>query len=223
VREVVLGREGILDALGEGVVHVGTSTVSYQLAGELARIHAERGRAYVSAPVLGRPEAAASGQLFVLAGGEEQARRRCRVLFDAIGQGTFEFPDAARASLAKIVTNLMLAGIIELLGEVMALAEKGGIAPDGVVRFLTGTLLGCPAIEGYGRRIAAGKFEPAGFRMALGFKDVELALAAGDDLRVPLPAASVVRDHILTALARGLERFDWSGLTSTVRLEAGLS
>jgi len=117
----------------------------------------------------------------------------------------------------------MLGGIIELLGEVMALGEKGGVPPGRVLELLTGTVLGCPAIEGYGRRIAEGKFEPAGFRMALGLKDVELALAAGDDLRVPLPAANVVRDHALAALARGLERLDWSGLTSTLRLEAGLT
>jgi 3-hydroxyisobutyrate dehydrogenase-like beta-hydroxyacid dehydrogenase len=171
---------------------------------------------------LGRPDAAASGRLFVLAGGEERARQRCRALFEAIGQGTFDFAEAPLANLAKIVANLMLAGIIELLGEVMALGEKGGIPPGRVVDLLTGTLFGCPAVAGYGRRIAAGSFEPAGFHMALGLKDVELALAAGDDLRVPLPAANVVRDHMLAALARGLERFDWSGLTTVARAEAGL-
>jgi 3-hydroxyisobutyrate dehydrogenase-like beta-hydroxyacid dehydrogenase len=139
VREVVLGRDGVLDGLGEDAVHVGASTISY-----------------------------------------------------------------------------------ELLGEVKALGEKGGIAPGRVVDLLTGTLFGCPAVEGYGRRIAAGSFEPAGFRMALGLKDVELALAAGDNLRVPLPAASVVRDHMLAALARGLEHLDWSGLATVARAEAGL-
>jgi 3-hydroxyisobutyrate dehydrogenase-like beta-hydroxyacid dehydrogenase len=222
VRAVVLGRDGLLDGLGEGAVHVGTSTISYQLAGELARIHAERGRAYVAAPVLGRPDAAASGRLFVLAGGEERARQRCRALFDAISQGSFDFADAPRANLAKLVANMMIGGIIELLGEVMALGEKGGIPPGRVLDLLTGTLFGCPAIEGYGRRIAERSFEPAGFPMALGLKDVELALAAGHDLTVPLPAANVVRDHMLAALARGLQRFDWSGLTAASRAEAGL-
>jgi 3-hydroxyisobutyrate dehydrogenase-like beta-hydroxyacid dehydrogenase len=222
VREVVSGKDGILDGLGEDAVHVGASTISYELAGELARIHAERGRTYVSAAVLGRPDAAASGRLFVLAGGEAGALERCRALFGAIGQGTFDFADAPRANLAKIVANLMFAGIIELLGEVMALGEKGGIPPGRIVDVLTGTVFGCPAVEGYGRRIAEGAFEPAGFRMALGLKDVELALAAGDALRVPLGTANVVRDHMLAALARGLESFDWSGLTTVVRAESGL-
>ncbi len=222
VRAVVWGDDGVLGALAAGAVHVGTSTISHALAGELARAHAERGRAWVAAPVLGRPDAAARGELFVFAGGDEEARRRARPLFEVIAQRTFELPAAAQANVAKILANLMLAGTIELLGEVLALGEKGGLAPDRTVELLTSTLFGCPAIEGYARRIAGQTFEPAGFRMALGLKDVELALALGDELRVPLPAANVVRDHILAALARGLERLDWSGLATVSRLEAGL-
>jgi 3-hydroxyisobutyrate dehydrogenase-like beta-hydroxyacid dehydrogenase len=223
VRQVVFGQGGVLEGLGEAAVHVGTSTVSHQFARELARIHAERGRNYVSAPVVGRPEAAAKGTLFVFAGGEERARQACRSLFDAIAQRVFDFPEAPQANLAKILVNFMIAGIIELLGEVIALGEKGNIAPARTIELLTGTLFNCPAIDGYGRRIAEGKFEPAGFRLPLGLKDVELALALGDELRIPLPAANIVRDHMLAALAAGMERLDWSALTTVVRAEAGLA
>ena len=222
VRAVVYGEDGILRALDENAVHVGTSTISHALAGELVSAHDERGRAYVSAPVLGRPDAARSGALYVLAGGRDEARRRARPLFEMIGQRTFELPDAAHANVAKILANLMLGGTIELLGEVLALGEKGGLAPERTADILTSTLFACPAIEGYARRIAGRSFEPAGFRMALGLKDVELALALGDELRVPLPAANVVRDHMLATLARGLDRLDWSGLAMATRFDAGL-
>jgi 3-hydroxyisobutyrate dehydrogenase-like beta-hydroxyacid dehydrogenase len=116
----------------------------------------------------------------------------------------------------------MLSGTFALLGEIMALGEKGGVAPSRVVELLTGTLFGCPAIDNYANRIAKGEFEPAGFRMPLGFKDVELALAAGRHLRVPLPSASVVRDQFITALAHGHEQLDWSALTLASRLMAAL-
>jgi 3-hydroxyisobutyrate dehydrogenase-like beta-hydroxyacid dehydrogenase len=223
VRAVVLEDDGILGALDAGAVHVGTSTVSHELGATLARIHAERGRAYVSAPVMGRPDAASAGKLFVLAGGEAEAVARCRPLFEALGRRTFDFREPAQANLAKICANLMLAGTIELLGEVTALGEKGGIDSGRIVHLLTETLFGCQAVEGYGKLIAEGRFEPAGFRMALGLKDVDLALGAGDELRTPLPAANVVRDHLLAALAAGLERLDWAGLTRVVRTEAGLT
>lgn len=222
VRAVVCGDRGILQAMREDAVHVGTSTISHRLGGELARAHGQHQRAYVSAPVMGRPEAAATGKLFVLPGGDQQARDRARPLFDAIAQGRFDFPEAAQANLAKILANLMLAGTLELLGEVFTLGEKGGIAPARTLELLTGTLFGCPAVESYGRRIVERQFEPAGFRLALGLKDVELALAAGDDVQTPLPAANVVRDHFLTALAEGLGGLDWSGITKVVRAEAGL-
>jgi 3-hydroxyisobutyrate dehydrogenase-like beta-hydroxyacid dehydrogenase len=147
---------------------------------------------------------------------------RAQPLFAALGQRTFALDTAARANLAKIVCNLMLGGVIELLGEALALGEKGGLPRARTVEILTGTLFGCPAVEGYGRRIAAGQFEPAGFAMALGLKDIDLALALGDGLGVPLPSAGVVRAHLLTALARGRDRLDWSGLAAVALEEAGL-
>jgi 3-hydroxyisobutyrate dehydrogenase-like beta-hydroxyacid dehydrogenase len=223
VSEVLLGERGLLQGLDDGAVHVGTSTISHALATTLVRIHAEHRRPYLSAPVVGRPEAAANGQLVMLAGGEESLHECCRPLFDDLARRVVRFSNAPTANLAKIVVNTMIGGTIELLGEVMALGEKGGIAPSDTVDLLIGTLFDCPAVATYGRRIAAEQFEPAGFRLALGLKDLELALSAGDELRAPLPAANVVRDHLLAAMATGREDIDWSGLTTVVRAEAGLS
>ncbi len=223
VREVALGARGILAGLGAGAVHVGTSTISRGLSEELARAHAARGRSYLAATVLGRSDAARAGRLFVFAGGDDAARERARPALEALGQRTLPFADAAQAALAKILVNLMLAGTIELLGEVLALGEKGGIDPARTASLLADTLFGCPAIAGYGERIAARAFTPAGFAMPLGLKDVELALSTGGELRVPLPAASVVRDHLLAALARGLADHDWSALTTAERAAAGLA
>ena len=223
VREVVLRPGGVLDSLNPDSVHLGTSTISHGFARELARSHAERGRSYLSTPVLGRPEAVGRGELFVLAGGDAALRRKASEITGALGRETIEFEEPEQANLAKILCNFMIAGTIELLGELFVLGEKGGIPSARTLSLLTGTLFGSPAVNGYGERIAQQAFEPPGFRMQLGLKDAALALAAGDELRTPLPIASILRDRYLSALATGLEGLDWSGLTRSVRAQAGLS
>jgi len=222
VEEVVLGADGVLAGLGAGAIHVGTSTISYALATRLGEAHAARGTHFVAAPVLGRPDAAAQGQLWLLTGGDAGAVARCQPVLAAIGRGQVHLGSAPQAALGKIVANFMIAGTIELLGEATALAAKGGIPPADLVGMLTGTLFGSPIVSGYCARIAGGAYEPAGFRMALGLKDVELALSAGRDLRAPLPVAGVVREHIVEALARGRESWDWAGIAGVIHQAAGL-
>jgi 3-hydroxyisobutyrate dehydrogenase-like beta-hydroxyacid dehydrogenase len=109
---------------------------------------------------------------------------------------------------------------IELLAEATTLGQKGGVAPEALVDLLTKTLFDSPVVKGYGGRIAAGQFRPPGFAVPLGLKDVELALQASHDLQAPLPAASLARDHLLGALARGRGDWDWAALATAVR-EAG--
>jgi 3-hydroxyisobutyrate dehydrogenase-like beta-hydroxyacid dehydrogenase len=223
VRAVVLGADGVLAGLGDGAVHVSTSTISPPLMRALADAHAANGRAFVASPVLGRPDAAARGELSLLIGGDDAAVSRAQPVLDVLGRAKLRIGDPFQASLVKIVANFMIAGTIELLAEATTLGEKAGIAPATLVGALSETLLGSPALKTYGARIAAAEYEPAGFAVPLGLKDVELALAAGRELRVPLPAVGVVRDHLIAALARGREAWDWSALASVVREDAGLS
>jgi 3-hydroxyisobutyrate dehydrogenase-like beta-hydroxyacid dehydrogenase len=222
VRDVVLGQGGLLGGLGAESVHVGTSTISVRLARELASAHASAGRAFVAAPVLGRPEAAGRGELWILTGGEAQALARAKPALDVLGQGQIHLGDPVQALLGKILANFMIAGTLELLGEATTLAEKGGIAPADLVNMLAGTVFGSPIVKGYGPRMAAREFQPAGFTVPLGLKDVELALEAGHDLCAPLPVAAIARDHLLAALARGRSDWDWSALVTSIRQSAGL-
>jgi 3-hydroxyisobutyrate dehydrogenase-like beta-hydroxyacid dehydrogenase len=222
VREVVLGPDGVLDGMDAEAIHVGASTISHRLAGALAEAHAGRGRRFVAAPVLGRPDAAEAGQLWILTGGDAEVIARCQPLFVALGQGQKHLGDPARAMLGKICVNFVTAGLIELLGEASALAEKGGIPPAHLMQLFTGTLLGAPVMKTYGARIAAGDYSNAGFRMPLGLKDLDLALASGEELRVPLPVGDVVHGHMLEALAHGREGWDWSAIAAVAREAAGL-
>ena len=153
--------------------------------------------------MLGRLDVAARGELWILTGGEDAALARATPAFACLAQGQVHVGPPQQAILAKLLANFMIAGTIELFAEATTLGEKGGIGPAALIDLLTKTLFGSPIVKGYGGRIASGQFRPAGFAVPLGLKDVELALEAAHDLRAPLPSASLARDHLIGALARG--------------------
>lgn len=222
VEEVVYGGAGVLASLAKGAVHVSSSTISVALSRRLAADHKAAGQRYVAAPVFGRPEMAATGQLFVIAAGQADAVATATPVFDAVGQRTFpvsEKPESA--NLVKLSGNFLIASVIETLGEAMALVAKGGIDQKLYLDILTSTLFNAPVYKTYGALIAEKKFEPAGFAAPLGQKDIRLALAAAEELRVPMPVASLLRDRFLTLLAHGGEALDWSAIGALAAADAG--
>jgi 3-hydroxyisobutyrate dehydrogenase-like beta-hydroxyacid dehydrogenase len=223
VEAVFFGAGNGLAALGQGAVHISMSTISVALSDRLAEAHRNAGQSYVAAPVFGRPEAAAAAKLFVVAAGPEAQLTRCQPLFDAIGQRTFVIGHKpSSANLVKLSGNFLLAAMIECLGEAFALVRKGGIEPHRYLEILTNTLFSAPAYKTYGTIIANQQYEPAGFKMSLGLKDIRLALAAADALATPMPVASLVHDHFLAGVAQGAGDSDWSGLARLAAVNAGL-
>lgn len=224
VEDLVLGPGRILAALPAGAVHISMSTISVDLSRRLAAAHRERRQQYVAAPVFGRPEAAAAAKLFIVAAGPRAEVERCRPLFDAMGQKTFfigEEPPAA--NLFKLSGNFMITVVIESLAETFALIRKSGIDHHKFLEVMTETLFAAPIYRNYGAIIAHEKFEPAGFRMPLGLKDNRLVLAAAEEVSVPMPLASLVRDRFLAAMAEGSADSDWSAIARISYQEAGLT
>jgi 3-hydroxyisobutyrate dehydrogenase-like beta-hydroxyacid dehydrogenase len=216
------GDAGILGNLGKNSIHISSSTISVALADKLSSDHAALGQRFVAAPVFGRPEAAVAAKLFVVAAGAPDAVEACTPLLDAIGQKTFRFGDKpSAANLIKLSGNFLIASVLESLSEALALVGKAGIDQRQYLDFLTSTLFVAPVYKTYGSLIIEKKFQPAGFAAPLGLKDVRLALAAGETLRVPLPLASLIRDRFLTLLARGGERLDWSAISQVAAEDSG--
>ena len=222
VEAVTFGDGGILASLAAGSVHVSSSTISVALSERLTAAHADAGQGFVAAPVFGRPEAAAAAKLFVVAAGAPATLQTVSPAFDAIGQRTFVVSEEPKAAnLVKLSGNFLIASVIESLGEAMALVDKAGVDKQEYLEILTSTLFGAPVYKTYGGLVARGEFEPAGFAAALGLKDVRLVLAAGEDLQVSLPIASLLRDRFLTLLANGGAHLDWSAIGSLAAWEAG--
>lgn len=222
VEAVTLGAGGIVESLREDAVHVSASTISVALAERLAAAHADAAQAFVSAPVFGRPEAAAAAKLFIVAAGPADRITALQPVFDALGQRTFVVSgDPKIANLVKLSGNFLIASVIESLGEAMALVGKAGVDKRDFLELLTSTLFDAPAYRVYGGLLADEQFEPAGFAAHLGLKDARLMLAAGEQLEVPLPIASLIRDRFLTLLAGGGRDLDWAALGAVATWEAG--
>jgi 3-hydroxyisobutyrate dehydrogenase-like beta-hydroxyacid dehydrogenase len=223
VESVVLGPDGVLENLKPGAIHVSCSTVSVSLSVQLSQAHGQRQQGYISAPVFGRPDAAAAGKLYMVVAGKPDLIEKVQPLFDALGQRTFIVSDhPEKANLVKLSGNFLIATVIESLGEAMALVEKGGVDRHQYLDLLTSSLFSAPVYKNYGAMIANRNFEPAGFAAHLGQKDMRLALAAAEDLKVPLPFASILRDRFLDLAAHGGENLDWSAVGSLAAKNAGI-
>jgi 3-hydroxyisobutyrate dehydrogenase-like beta-hydroxyacid dehydrogenase len=207
---IVFGKGGILASLKKGAAHISSSTISVALSKRLAAAHTDAGQHYLAAPVFGRPDAAASGKLFVVVGGEPKLVDTYMPLFKDLGQKTFVM--SGKAENAN-----------QSLGEALALIGKAGLDQQQYLDLLTSTLFDAPVYKTYGRLIVEGRFEPAGFAAPLGQKDIRLTLAAAETLNVPLPLASLLRDRFLTLLARGGETLDWSAIGQLAAHDSGLA
>lgn len=204
---------GALEAMKPGSVHINMATVSVACARDLERRHHDKGVRYFAAPVLGRVNVAEAGQLNILAAGDPDTLRDVQPLFDILGQKTWMFGDRPeQANAVKLAVNTMIAAAIGAMGEGVALSQGYGIPKADFIDLITSTIFAAPVYKGYGAAIAEDRFEPAGFKLALGLKDVRLTMEAAESAHVPLPIASVLRDNHLDSLAHGEGHLDWAAL-----------
>ncbi len=223
LEEVVLGENGILDKLGSGGIHLSMSTVSSATAIKLAKQHEQRGTHYLAAPVFGRPDAAAARKLWICLSGNGVAKERVLPLLNILGQGVFDFgKEVGAANVVKIAGNFLIISAIEAMAEAFTLAEKNGVERTQIADLFSQTLFGCPIYQNYGRLIATEQYEPAGFKLSLGLKDVTLALQTARDSQMPMPLASLLHDRLMASVAKGRGDIDWTGLALNISEEAGI-
>ncbi len=217
------GDDGILSTLSAGGVHISMSTISPALATRLAAQHDLYDSHYVAAPVFGRPEAAAAGKLTIAVSGAAEAKERIRPILDVLGQAVYDYgEDVSAANVAKLCGNFMIIAATEAIAEAYTLAEKNGVERTAIHDMLTQTLFACPIYQNYGKRIADETYVPVGFSLPLGLKDIRLVSELGESSRTPLPLASLVRDRLITTLAKGHDDLDLTGLALEVSESAGL-
>ena len=223
VEGVVFGEHGVLEGLPRGGVHISHSTISTNLSHRLVDAHRQRDQLFVAAPVFGRPEAAQAARLIVVAAGPPDAVERCHTALEAIGRKLFVIgPDAPAANTVKLGGNFLIASMLETLGEAFALLRKSGVDPATFLEIMVGSFFQSPVYENYGKIIAEQRYEPAGFKLRLGLKDVRLVMAAADEAAAPMPIASLIRDNMISGIAQGLGDLDWSAVARVAAVKSGL-
>lgn len=211
LQSVVQGEGGLLQSLPRGAIHQAMGTHGVHVIRAMEAAHAKANQVLVAAPVLGRPDMAASGQLLVVAAGPAAALERCRALFAVIGRHTFEAGDKPEsASAIKLANNFVLGCAIEVMGEAFSLVQQYGVPPAVMHDVLSSGIFSAPAYKVYGQIIADQAYDKVGVTALLGLKDANLILAAADAARVPLPSVNGWRDRLLGAIAHGDGEKDWA-------------
>jgi 3-hydroxyisobutyrate dehydrogenase-like beta-hydroxyacid dehydrogenase len=216
-------KDGVVPGLPKGAIHVAMGTHSVAAIREIGPLHDKAGQVLVGAPVLGRPEAAAAGQVGVVAGGPKDAVAKVAPLFEVIGRRTFDAGTKPEgASVVKLANNMMIGCAIEAMGEGFSLVRKYGVDPATFYDVMTDGLFSAPAYKVYGNIIVKQSYATAGFTTVLGLKDANLAMAAALAASVPLPSLNVYRDRLLGALAHGEGDQDWAVMARDQARASGL-
>jgi 3-hydroxyisobutyrate dehydrogenase-like beta-hydroxyacid dehydrogenase len=212
---------GLADHMAASSIHLSMSTISTVASTRFASDHQRRGQGYVAAPVFGNPAAARARQLSIIVAGPSPYCERCRSLIEVLGQIFLVGTEPGQANRIKLLGNMMTATSLEVLGEITTVLRKCGQDPQQFIDIMTGTMFGSRVHKIYGNRIVAQDYAP-GLAMPLALKDVRLALAEAERAGAPMPSVSLVRDRMITAIARGHAELDWTALGLVASEDAGL-
>lgn len=212
LEQVVMGPDGILNGLPERGIHISASTISVEMARKLSAVHEERSQYLISATVLGRPDAAKAAKLRIILAGPEEARQRVIPIMETLGQEIFVIGDHSEGgNIVKIGVNFLIASMLEALSEAQLMVEKYDVEPARFMNVVN-ALFQSPVYQNYGAMMTERRFEPAGFKMKLGMKDVELAIKSAKTVNASLPLGHLIHANFGEGMARGYGELDWTAL-----------
>jgi 3-hydroxyisobutyrate dehydrogenase-like beta-hydroxyacid dehydrogenase len=223
LESIALGEDGFADALGKDGLHISMSTVSPETSRRLAQEHARRGSHFLAAPVFGRPDAAAARKLWICQAGMAAAKLRAQPVLEMLGQSIHDFgEEPGAANVVKLSGNFLILSAIEALAEALALAQKNGVDRTALASFFGQTMFSCPVYQNYGRILAERAFEPPGFALKLGMKDMRLVRDAAEAVQLAMPTADLLRARLLSAMAKGRGDLDWTAIELSTAEDAAI-
>lgn len=222
VEAVIGGPGGLIETAPGKSIILQMSTISPNLTRRLHKTALAKGLGFLDAPMSGTSSMVAHGDCTILVGGDPGHFQRCRPVFDAITQRTVHVGGAGMASLAKLVTNLLVALNTAALAEALVLGAKGGLNPAMMLEALAGTAASSRMMEIRGPLMAAEEFPPQ-MKLDIFLKDIRLMLEEGHRLEVPLPLTSTAQQLYTAASEAGEGSQDLAAVMKTLKRLAGLT
>ena len=221
LESISYGNEGLIENMKPGAVHVCLSTVSPSVVSSLQEAYQKKGIDYITATVIGRPEAVKNRNLVVCYSGSTGKKEIVfEVLKDLGGAKIFEFGDDAKsAAVVKVCNNFMIVAAIETIGETFNLLEKAGVQPQAFYEMITDTIFSSPIYKNYGKIIIEKNYTEPAFTSQLGLKDTKLALGLAEELSAPLPIADLIRNRFLINHNKGRKDWDWTSIVAVIKEE----
>ena len=210
------GPDGVLAGLAPGALVLQMGTLAPETTMALAAGVRERGGELLDAPVMGSAAEAASGQLWILAGGDPATLERARPLLASLAQEVYHAGEVGQGARLKLANNLLGANLVTALAETMALIEACGIDPALYARVLQGSNLGTRMLVGKANQMVAGDYA-ARFSIANEHKDVGLALQLARGLGLHLHQGESVLAPFAEAVERRLGAQDIAAMRRLVR------
>lgn len=217
VREVILGKGGILEGARSGMTVIDMSTISPKVSKEIAEALIAKGVDMLDAPVSGGQKGAIDGTLSIMVGGKKEVFESCMPLFKALGRVIVHVGDHGAGETVKLCNQVICALNIVSLCEGMALCKRSGVDVEKMIEVVSGGLGASNIISSLAPKILKGDMEP-GFKLRLQQKDIRLALQLAEELKLPLPASGLTHQIFRIAEARGFGDKGTQALIKTYEL-----
>jgi 2-hydroxy-3-oxopropionate reductase len=220
VEQVVLGKDGIIEGVREGMIFVDNSTIKPATARRMARELLAKGVAALDAPVSGGDVGARAGTLAIMVGGPQEAYQRVLPALQAMGKTITHVGESGAGQVAKACNQVMVAAQMVAMGELLLLAQKAGVDPRRVVEAIRGGAAQCWTLDVKPARLFAGERAP-GFKAHLQHKDLCIVLDTARAYGLPLPATAVNMQLYEAMLQMGMRELDNSAVIGVLEAMAG--
>jgi len=219
LNHITKSEDGLAANMKEGAIHVSMSTILPATATYLDALHHLHRNHYVAAPVMGRPEAARAKKLNFLVSGKAVHIDVVKPLLQCAGAaGIWEFGTKTEAAnVAKLCSNFLIVSAIESLAEGINLAKKSGIDATQWISMLTQTLFAAPVYINYSNLLLKEQYQPAGFALKLGLKDVNLVIEQAAEANAEMPIGKLLQQRLNECVIDGLGDHDWTAIALALK------
>jgi len=211
VKEVVQGKDGVLEGVKEGTIFVDMSSINPLVSQEVAAALAVKNVEMLDAPVSGGEPKAIDGTLAIMVGGKEEVFRKVEGILSIMGGSVTLVGEIGSGNVTKLANQIMVAGNIASMAEALALATKAGVNPEKVYQAIRGGLAGSTVLDAKAPMVLEGNFKP-GFRIELHIKDLNNALDTAKELNIPTPITDQTMKIMQDLKQDGKEKDDHGGM-----------